>query len=138
MQSVLVIYPCCYNCNFPEHQTLPYSTTPLESNQLTQVAQNEQGESVQRKRRSAMASLYVYLVFTVCYLPNVCVLIIIASTSEPRNDLQHLHFYTLTLLFLNSTLNPLIYCWKVKQIRHTDSHTAKYIVKSHLTKLDYE
>ena len=102
--------------------------------QLTQVAQNEQGESVQRKRRSAMASLYVYLVFTVCYLPNVCVLIIIGSTSEPRNDLQHLHFYTLTLLFLNSTLNPLIYCWKVKQIRHTDSHTAKYIVKSHLTK----
>ena len=75
--------------------------------QLTQVAQNEQGESVQRKRRSTMASLYVYLVFTVCYLPNICVLIIIASTSEPRNDLQHLHSYNLTLLFLNSTLNPL-------------------------------
>ena len=41
--------------------------------QLTQVAQNEQGESVQRKRRSAMTSLYVYLIFTVCYLPNICV-----------------------------------------------------------------
>ena len=39
--------------------------------QLTRVAQNEQGESVQRKRRSAMALLYVYLVFTVCYLPNI-------------------------------------------------------------------
>ena len=41
--------------------------------QLTQVAHNEQGESVQRKRRSAMTSLYAYLIFTVCYLPNICV-----------------------------------------------------------------
>ena len=87
--------------------------------QLTQVAQNEQGKSVQRKMRSAMASLYVYLIFTVCYLTNICVLIIMGSTSERRNDLQHLHFYTLTLLFLNSTLNPLIFCWKMKPIQHT-------------------
>ena len=87
--------------------------------QVAQVAQNDQGESVQRKRKSAMASLYVYLVFIVCYLPNICVLIIIANISEPTIDLQHLQFYTLTLLFVNSTLNPLIYCWKMKGIQHT-------------------
>ena len=87
--------------------------------QVPQVAQNDQGESVQRKRKSAMASLYVYLVFIVCYLPNICVLITIASNSEPRIDVNHLQFYTLTLLFLNSTLNPLIYCWKMKRIQHT-------------------
>ena len=87
--------------------------------QVSQVAPNDQGESVQRKRKSAMASLYVYLVFIVCYLPDDCVLIIVASISEPRIDLGHLQFYTLTLLFLNSTLNPLIYCWKMKRIQHT-------------------
>ena len=41
--------------------------------QVPQVAQNDQGESVQRKRKSAMASLYVYLVFIACYLPDICV-----------------------------------------------------------------
>ena len=87
--------------------------------QVPQVAQNDQGESVQRKRKSAMASLYVYLVFIVCYLPDNCVLIIIANNSEPRIDVNHLQFYTLTLVFLNSTLNPLIYCWKMKSIQHT-------------------
>ena len=91
----------------------------INQTQVPQVAQNDQGESVQRKRKSAMASLYVYLVFIVCYLPNICVLIIIASNSEPRIDVNHLQFYTLTLLFLNSTLNPLIYCWKMKRIQHT-------------------
>ena len=87
--------------------------------QVPQVAQNDQGESVQRKRKSAMASLYVYLVFIVCYLPNLCVLIIVATNSETRIDVNHLQLYTLTLEFLNSTLNPLIYCWKMKRIQHT-------------------
>ena len=98
-----------------------YLTIRRHINQIhvPQVAQNDQGESVQRKRKSAMASLYVYLVFIVCYLPNICVLINIANNSEPRNDLQHLQFYTLTLQFLNSTLNPLIYYWKMKGIQHT-------------------
>ena len=98
--------------------------------QVPQVAQNDQGESVQRKRKSAMASLYVYLVFIVCYLPDICVLIIDASISEPRNDLQHLQFYTVTLLFLNSTINPLIYCWKMKRIQHTIVGTLRNLFSS--------
>ena len=97
---------------------------------VQQVAQNDQGESVQRKRKSAMASLYVYLVFIVCYLPNICVLIIIANISEPTIDLQHLQFYTLTLLFVNSTLNPLIYCWKMKGIQHTIVGTLRNLFSS--------
>ena len=98
--------------------------------QVPQVAQNDQGESVQRKRKSAMASLYVYLVFIVCYLPDDCVLIIIATNSEPRIDKKHLKSYTLTLLFLNSTLNPLIYCWKMKRIQHTIVGTLRYLFSS--------
>ena len=103
--------------------------------QVPQVAQNDQGESVQRKRKSAMASLYVYLVFIVCSLPNICVFIIIATNSEPRIDVNHLQFYTLTLVFLNSTLNPLIYCWKMKRIQHTIVGLLRQIFfKSHLEK----
>ena len=98
--------------------------------QVPQVAQNDHEESVQRQRKSAMASHYVYLVFTVCYLPNICVLIIIANISEPKNDVNHLQFYTLTLLFLNSTLNPLIYCWKMKRIQHTIVVTLRHIFSS--------
>ena len=98
--------------------------------QVSQVAPNDQGESVQRKRKSAMATLYVYLIFIACYLPDICVLIIVASISEPRIDLGHLQFYTLTLLFLNSTLNPLIYCWKMKRIQHTIVSTLRHIFSS--------
>ena len=98
--------------------------------QVPQVAQNDQGESVQRKRKCAMASLYVYLVFIVCYLPNTCVLLIIATNSKRSNSLQHLQLYTLTLLFLNSTLNPLIYYWKMKDIKHTFVGTLRNFFSS--------
>ena len=109
-----------------------YLTLRRHINQIhvPQVAQNDQGESVKRKRRSSMASLYVYLVFIVCYLPNICVLIIIANISEPTIDLQHLQFYTVTLVFLNSTLNPLIYCWKMKRIQHTIVGTLRNLFSS--------
>ena len=98
--------------------------------QAPQVAHNDQGESVQRKRKSAMASLHVYLVFIVSDLPNICVLIIAATNFEPRIDVNHLQFYTLTLVFLNSTLNPLIYCWKMKRIQHTIVGTLRNLFSS--------
>ena len=109
-----------------------YLTIRRHINQIRvqQVAQNDQGESVQRKRKSAMGSLYVYLVFIVCYLPNTCVLLIIATNSKRSNSLQHLQFYTLTLQFLNSTLNPLIYYWKMKDIQHTVVGTLRNFFSS--------
>ena len=102
----------------------------IDQIQIPQVAQNDQEESVQRKRKSAMASLYVYLVFIVCYLPNICRLFITAAIPEPRIDVKHLKFYTLTLLFLNSILNPLIYCWKMKRIQHTIVGTLRNLFSS--------
>ena len=109
-------------------QTLRRHITQI---QIPQEAQNRQVESVQRNGKSAMASLYVYLVFIVCYLPSICVLLTIATISEPRNDLKHLNFYTLTLVFLNSTLNPLIYCWKMKQIRNTVTGKLRDVFSRH-------
>ena len=98
-----------------------YLTTLRHINQIrvTQVALNSQVESLQRKRKSAMASLFLYFATIVCCLPHICRLFITAAISEPGVYVQYFRFYALTLVFLNSTLNPLIYCWKMKQIRNT-------------------
>ena len=98
-----------------------YLTTLRHINQIrvTQVALNSQVDSLQRKRKSAMVSLFLYFATIVCCLPHICRLFIIAAISEPGVYVQYFRFYALTLVFLNSTLNPLIYCWKMKQIRNT-------------------
>ena len=101
-----------------------YSSVRLHVNQMQvlqpqHVPQNAQMVNVRRMRKFAMMSVYVCLVLTVCYLPNFCILLAIAFTSRPSMGIKHLQFYTVTLVFLNSSLNPVIYCWKMKQIRQT-------------------
>ena len=101
---VSIISACIITATFLSAKLYLTIRRHIDQIQVPQVAQNDQGESVQRKRKSAMASFYVYLVFIACCLPDICVLIIIATNSEPRIDKKHLKSYTLTLLFLNSTL----------------------------------
>ena len=127
---VIIISACIVNATSLSVKLYLTLRRHINQIQVPQVAQNNQVESVQRKRKSAMASFYVYLVFIACSLPDICVLIIIATNSEPRIDKNHLKSYTLTLLFLNSTLNPLIYCWKMKRIQHTIVGTIRYLFSS--------
>ena len=87
--------------------------------QLQHAPKNAQMVNVQRMRKFATMSVYVCLFLTVCYLPNICTLFAIAFTSRPSTDVMHLKTYAGTLVFVNSSLNPVIYCWKMKHIRHT-------------------
>ncbi|XP_078347054.1 adenosine receptor A2a-like [Oculina patagonica] len=67
--------------------------------------------------KSAVGVFYVYLVFLACYLPNLFCFAAI-KIYGPSTDLKIVWLFTWTLVFLNSSLNPLIYCWKMKHIRH--------------------
>ena len=89
----------------------------IQALQVQQIAQNEEVVNVGRLRKSATTTVYVYLVFLVCYLPNVCYLCITVLSTKKSTVQQGLSIYNLTLTFLNSSLNPLIYCWKMRDIR---------------------
>ena len=97
-----------------------YFTVRRHSDQIhvqqIQVAQNSQMESAAGQRKSAVNTLYVYLVFLVCCLPDFYARV--ARLISPQSSaLSGLLFYSLTLFFLNSSLNPVIYCWKMNHIR---------------------
>ena len=127
---VIIMSACIITATFLSVKLYRTLRRHINKFQVQQVAQNDQVERVQRKKKSAVASLYVYLVFIVCYLPNICRLFITATIPEPRIDVKHLSFYTLTLMFLNSTLNSLIYCWKMKRIQHTIVGTLRNLFSS--------
>ena len=85
-----------------------------------QLAQNNEGADMTnaaRERKAAVGTFYVYLVFLICYLPSTCVWIIHRSTG-PSTMLLQFGLYTNTLMYLNSSLNPLIYSWKMRHVRH--------------------
>ena len=72
--------------------------------------------NIARQKKSAFGTFFVYLVFLVCYLPKTC-LNIISIILEPSKLIYNTSIYVMTLMFLNSCLNPLIYSWKMKHIR---------------------
>ena len=100
-----------------------FSAVRYHSNQIQvleeQLAQNNGGnmENAARERRAAVDTFYVFLAFLICYLPNMCYWIIQKSTG-PSTGLRHFGLHSNTLVFLNSSLNPLIYSWKMRPVRH--------------------
>ena len=102
-----------------------YSTVRRHRNQIQslQVQQNE-GQNremmtnVARHVKLAVGSFYVYLVFLLCYLPGAC-LNIVEIISGSNITTKHIIIYSRTMVLLNSSLNPLIYCWKMRHIRHS-------------------
>lgn len=67
-------------------------------------------------RKGAVGPFYAYLVFLACHLPSSCIRIILEKTGYNTVTWQLIK-YTHTLVFLNSSLNPLIYSWKMRHIR---------------------
>ena len=107
-----------------------YFTVRRHSDQIRvqqiQVAQNSQMECAAWQRKSAVNTLYVYLVFLACCLPDFYARVA-RLISPQRSALSGLLFYSLTLFFLNSSLNPVIYCWKMNHIRRAIINTLRNI-----------
>ena len=97
------------------HQNQIYS-----QNQL----QNAQTREALRQRKSAYNALFVYFVFLVCCLPFLpSVILYLINTSEISFLIAKCA--SLFLIYLNSSLNPIVYCWRYREIRRIVKNTVK-------------
>ena len=77
----------------------------------------EKQRNAEKQKNAAITIFCVYLVLVVCYLPNL-ILSCIKLADKNFTIADYLSVFNDLLIFLNSVLNPLIYCWKMKHIRH--------------------
>ena len=101
-----------------------YSTVRRHRNQIQSLqVQQDEGQNqemmanVARLVKLAVGTFYVYLVFLLCYSPHLCLRIALIISGQ-KTTTTHISFYTFTMMLLNSSLNPLIYCWRMRHIRH--------------------
>ena len=101
------------------HQNQIYS-----QNQL----QNAQTRDALRQRKSAYNALFVYFAFLVCYLPySPSVILYLTNTSELSFLIAR--YASLFLIRLNSSLNPIAYCWRYREIRQIVKSSMKKILR---------
>ena len=92
------------------HQSQIYDQAQLQNqiNRATQMA---------RARKLAINSFYIYVILLICYVPSLCISSTFMMSRPPGPLLTLCYFLSASLIFYNSSLNPLVYCWKIREVR---------------------
>ncbi|XP_078374954.1 adenosine receptor A3-like [Oculina patagonica] len=83
--------------------------------------------NIARYRKAVSSALWLQLTLVACYLPNG-----IAATLVAVDGLSSTLYlawgFTVTLIFLNSSLNPILYCWKIDEVRQAVKDTMRQVL----------
>ena len=105
----------------------------LRHNQIQPQENISQAQSTQatplnmaRYRKAASSALWIQVTIVVCYLPYF-----VAVFLTPHGELPFPNYlarqFGITISFLNSSLNPLLYCWKIKEVRQAVKETLRQV-----------
>ena len=90
-------------------QTQPSQATPL---------------NIVRYRKAVYSAMWVQVTLVVCYLPFALVVALTPQRGMPLS-IYLARQYTGTVVYLNSTLNPLLYCWRIREVRRVVKDTIR-------------
>ena len=103
--------------------TLRHHQNQIQVNAQGQLSQ-EIPLRIARYRRTVSSTLWVQLSMVFCYLPYN-VMASLRNQSELSSAVYLGLEFSSTLIFLNSSLNPILYCWKIREVRQA----AKAIIR---------
>ena len=85
--------------------------------------------NIARYRKAVSAALWVQMTLVVSYLPFLITEALKHQRGIPLS-LHHAREFTGTLVLLNSSLNPLLYCWKIREVRQAVKDTMRELLCS--------
>ena len=99
-------------------------------NNRTRVRQAQPNQTaalnLARYRKTVFSALYMQLALGVCYLPYGIVLVL--NTQKMLTAFVLIaRESTATLVYLNSLLNPILYCWKIREVRQAVKDTMRQL-----------
>lgn len=69
-----------------------------------------------RYKRSTLTMLYILGFFLLCYFPFFTVMVVEIAVGVTLKT-KAAYLYTVTTVYVNSALNPVIYCWRLREMR---------------------
>ena len=86
------------------------------------VAGNVNGISMARLKKSAMNTFVFFIFFVICYLPMYALLTFAISK---RAQWTTEYDFSITVVFLNSAINPFLFCWRLQELRRNVLKTLR-------------
>ena len=92
------------------------------------VNQGQPNQTVQlniaRYKRTVSSALWVQVALVVCYLP-FAIVEVLGLQRGVTSDIFVAWLYSANLPLLNSSLNPILYCWKIREVRRALKDTIR-------------
>ena len=84
--------------------------------------------NIARYKKTVSSIVYVQLALGFCYLPYMSVGMLLTNGIIPPTGWGSLfHGATITILCLNSTLNPILYCWRIREVKQAVKSTIRQL-----------
>ena len=84
--------------------------------------------NIVRYRKAVYSALWVQAALLCCYVPVG----IVGAFTPQRGPVPLTNYlarqFTLTLVYLNSSLNPLLYCWKIREVKRAVKATIRQLL----------
>ena len=117
----LVISTCCYSWIY---QKLLRHQIQVQEHVHPGQPNGHASLNIARYRKTVSSALWVQFTVLACYLPTGILLVTMAIKGITLSLLV-VWTFTTTLALLNSSLNPILYCWKMREVRRAVIDTIK-------------
>ena len=89
--------------------------------------------NIMRLKKSSMNTFVFYIVLLICYFPMFFNFVLMATNTMAKIT-RNWNFYT-TIVFLNSSINPILYCLRLSDLRSATVKTARKMFCKHSDQL---
>ena len=127
--SIIIVEPLClltsivsyikiflslrhHQARLQDHSQRPSKTFPL---------------NIARYKEAVTSVIWLQVTMVACYLPQGIVAVFSINSVVSLSAFLASH-YTATLVFINSSLNPMVYCWKIKEVRQAVKETIGQVL----------
>ena len=81
--------------------------------------------NIMRLKRSALNTFVFYITLTICYFPMYVLLTVDGLSYKDRKTEWQ---FAYTAVFMNSSFNPVLYCWRLRELRTAVVKTARQML----------
>ena len=105
-------------------RTLRHHQAQLQDHVQQQPSQ-ETALNMERYGKAVSSALWVQLALAVCYLPKFIILVVINHSKTYSSRLVVIDVIASILVYFNTTLNPFLYCWRIREVRQAVKQTIR-------------
>ena len=102
--------------------------TNITGNEIKQQPRQPNALNMARYKKAVFSAQWVQLALVVCYVPHTAVKIVNFLNTKRFPNFIIIQGMVIVLVLFNSTLNPFLYYWKIREVRRAVKQTIRQVI----------